>query len=109
MTGASDVAEFSRTPVQFTLTVTPAGSGNGSVTDDQGGIMLPAGTDCSHPYNEGTAVTLTAHPASGSQFTGWSGGGCSGTGTCTVIDELATRTSPRPSIPSRSPLRRRTR
>jgi hypothetical protein len=29
-------------------------------------------------------VTLTASPASGSSFSGWSGGGCSGTGTCTV-------------------------
>jgi hypothetical protein len=29
-------------------------------------------------------VTLTASPASGSTFTGWSGGGCSGTGTCVV-------------------------
>jgi len=29
-------------------------------------------------------VTLTATPASGSTFTGWSGGGCSGTGSCTV-------------------------
>src|SRR5438093_768142 len=30
------------------------------------------------------AVTLTATPASGSTFTGWSGGGCSGTGSCSV-------------------------
>jgi hypothetical protein len=29
-------------------------------------------------------VTLTATAASGSTFAGWSGGGCSGTGTCTV-------------------------
>ena len=29
-------------------------------------------------------MTLTATPASGSTFAGWSGGGCSGTGTCTV-------------------------
>jgi hypothetical protein len=29
-------------------------------------------------------VTLTAAPAAGSAFTGWSGGGCSGTGTCAV-------------------------
>jgi subtilase family serine protease len=29
-------------------------------------------------------VTLSASPASGSRFAGWSGGGCSGTGTCRV-------------------------
>jgi subtilase family serine protease len=29
-------------------------------------------------------VTLTASPASGHRFSGWSGGGCSGTGTCRV-------------------------
>ncbi len=29
-------------------------------------------------------VTLTASPASGSSFAGWSGGGCTGVGTCTV-------------------------
>jgi hypothetical protein len=29
-------------------------------------------------------VTLTATPETGSVFSGWSGGGCSGTGTCTV-------------------------
>ena len=32
----------------------------------------------------GTPVTLTATPAAGSTFTGWSGGGCSGMGTCVV-------------------------
>ena len=32
----------------------------------------------------GTEVTLTADPAAGYTFTGWSGGGCSGTDPCTV-------------------------
>jgi Divergent InlB B-repeat domain len=38
---------------------------------------------------------LTASPGSGSTFTGWSGGGCSGTGTCTVTmssDQAVTAT-----------------
>jgi hypothetical protein len=42
------------------------------------------GTDCSESVTSGGSVTLTAAPASGSTFTGWSGGGCSGTGTCTT-------------------------
>ena len=32
----------------------------------------------------GTTVHLTATPSDGSSFTGWSGGGCSGTGPCAV-------------------------
>ena len=32
----------------------------------------------------GTKVTLSRVPIRGRSFTGWSGGGCSGTGTCTV-------------------------
>jgi hypothetical protein len=31
-----------------------------------------------------STVTLTATPSAGYTFTGWSGGGCSGTGTCTA-------------------------
>ena len=39
---------------------------------------------CSAAYNPGTMVTLSATPAPGSTFTGWSAAGCPGTGTCTV-------------------------
>lgn len=35
-------------------------------------------------YGSGTTVTLTPVPAAGSIFAGWSGGGCSGTGSCSV-------------------------
>ena len=70
-----------------TLTVTLAGTGTGTVTSDVGAINCP-GT-CSDIY-PGTTVTLTATPTGGSTFTGWSGGGCSGTGTCVVPVTAAT-------------------
>ncbi len=67
---------------EYTLTVTKAGSGTGTVTSSPAGINC--GGDCSESYTKGTEVTLTATPDSGMEFTGWSGGGCGGTGTCTV-------------------------
>jgi len=70
-------------PVSRTLTVLRSGTGTGTVTSSPGGINC--GSDCSESYDQGTSVTLTATPASGSSFTGWSGGGCSGTGTCVVV------------------------
>ena len=66
----------------FGLAVVKAGAGSGTVTSAPAGIVC--GASCSASYPSGTAVTLTASPASGSTFTGWSGGGCSGTGTCTA-------------------------
>jgi sugar lactone lactonase YvrE len=67
---------------QYTLTITmPSGTGNGMV-----GPPSPPGTPCGTncwSYTAGTMVTLTANPATGSTFAGWSG--CSGTGmTCTA-------------------------
>ena len=64
------------------LTVTESGSGAGTVTSSPAGINCPS--SCSTSLVDGTQVALTATPASGSVFTGWSGGGCSGTGTCTI-------------------------
>lgn len=65
-----------------TLTITKAGNGSGTVTSSPTGISC--GSTCSKSYAHGTSVTLTATPSTGSNFTGWSGSGCSGTGTCTV-------------------------
>ncbi|MGD1064659.1 MAG: kelch repeat-containing protein [Terracidiphilus sp.] len=57
----------------YTFTVSIAGSGSGTLS----------GTNCSTgSYSPGTTVTCTETPAVGSQFTGWSGGTCSGTGSC---------------------------
>ncbi len=64
------------------LTVVKAGSGQGTVTSSPAGISC--GATCSAGYPEGTTVTLTAAAASGSTFTGWSGGGCGGTSACVI-------------------------
>src|SRR2546427_1497511 len=76
------------TPQDLALVVVRAGSGSGTVTSAPAGITC--GTDCSEPYASGTVVTLTATPAAGSVFTGWSGGGCTGTGACNVTLTAAT-------------------
>ncbi|MGA2782341.1 MAG: CFI-box-CTERM domain-containing protein [Smithella sp.] len=72
----------------YSLTVTKSGTGSGTVTSSPSGINC--GSTCSASYNSGTSVTLTASPNSGYTFTGWSGGGCSGTSTCTVTMTAAT-------------------
>ena len=60
-----------------TLTATVLGSG--TVTGS--GVSCP-GT-CTQSYAPGTAITLTAAPATGYTFLGW-GGACSGTAACHV-------------------------
>jgi Divergent InlB B-repeat domain/IPTL-CTERM motif len=69
-----------------TLTVTRNGTGTGTVTANSGAINC--GAICSDIY-PGTVVTLTAAPAGGSTFVGWTGGGCGGTGTCVVTVDAA--------------------
>jgi uncharacterized delta-60 repeat protein len=63
-----------------TLTLTKAGDGTGTVTSSPSGISCAS--SCASSFTYGTTVTLTASAAAGSSFAGWSGGGCSGTGTC---------------------------
>src|SRR5207245_2297156 len=67
---------------RFSLAVIREGTGNGTVTSNPPGINC--GNTCSASYNSGTQVTLTATPDFLWAFAGWSGGGCSGTGRCTV-------------------------
>jgi hypothetical protein len=74
-----------------TLAVSPSGTGSGSVT---GGAGINCPGTCSQIYPFGTQVTLTATPAAGSTFAGWSGG-CSGTESCVVTlgsDQAVTAT-----------------
>ena len=72
---------------EFPLTVTKEGSGEGTVTSSPAGIEC--GSECEAEFEEGTEVTLSASPEAGSEFSGWSGAGCSGTGTCVVTMEEA--------------------
>jgi uncharacterized delta-60 repeat protein len=64
-----------------TLTVTKTGSGSGTVSSSPGGISC--GAACAASF-AALPVNLHATPAGGSLFSGWSGRGCSGTGTCRV-------------------------
>jgi hypothetical protein len=74
------------------LTVSVGGSGAGTVTSTSP-PGISCGAACSAAFGHGTAVTLVATPAPGSSFALWSGGGCSGTGPCTVSMTAATRVS----------------
>lgn len=56
---------------EFTLKVTKIGTGSGTVTSSPPGINC--GVTCSAKYSEGEEVTLTALPATGSEFAGWAG------------------------------------
>jgi len=67
----------------YTLTVAKNGTGTGSVTGTSINCDIN-NTDCTETWPATTQVVLTATPSSGSTFAGWSGGGCSGTGTCLV-------------------------
>jgi Divergent InlB B-repeat domain len=76
-------ATFEAEPLpMFVLKVKKAGSGSGTVVSSPEGIEC--GSECSTELEEGTKIKLTAVPASGSTFAGWTGGGCAGTGACTV-------------------------
>jgi hypothetical protein len=70
--------DYSPPPPQHAVNINLSGAG--SVVSSPGGINC--GSVCGDLFDEGTVVTLTATPAPGWTFNGWSGAGCSGTGSC---------------------------
>jgi streptogramin lyase len=89
-------ALFAEDP-RYSLSLAKAGGGQGTVKS------LPSGVNCGYTcgsmevdFYDGTVVVLTAavQAGKGSTFAGWSGAGCSGTGTCTVtMDEAKSVTA----------------
>ena len=69
------------TAAKQTVTVSRRGTGSGTVRSSPGGI--DCGSSCTASYPAGTPVGLSATPALGSKFAGWSGA-CAGTLSCTV-------------------------
>jgi len=70
------------TPPSLLVTVNKIGAGTGTVISTPAGINC--GPTCSASFTQGTSLTLTATSATGSTFSGWSGGGCTGTAACTI-------------------------
>jgi List-Bact-rpt repeat protein len=81
--GNSDYSNEACGSLAAGFTVTVATAGSGTVVSNPAGITCP-GT-CVQSFRTGTVLTLTAIPAPGSYFRGWSGGGCSGTAPCVLI------------------------
>ena len=71
---------------EFSLSVSIAGPGSGTVVSTPAGIHC--GTDCSENYPENSIITLTASRTAGSSFAGWSGA-CNGTAGCDVSMDSA--------------------
>lgn len=74
---------------QAALTVTKTGTGLGTVTSSP--IGIDCGDDCSENYNLNTSITLTATPATGSKWVGWSPAHC-GAAFSLTADTICTAT-----------------
>jgi hypothetical protein len=71
---------------QYLLVISKPGKGAGTVS----GTGINCGATCLAFYNPATVVSLSAKADPGSNFAGWSGGVCSGTGLCVATINKAT-------------------
>ena len=61
-------------PPSETLTLYELGSGTGNIASSSGGLSCGnGGSTCAGTFSQGTIVTLTATPATGHTFGGWTG------------------------------------
>lgn len=90
-TARQALARFQITP-EYLLTVTKSTAAGGAVSSNSGTLGWSGAVGMA-AYNSGVSVILTAEAAPGYVFSGWSGEGCSGTGTCTVAMSAARRVS----------------
>ncbi|HEU5133597.1 MAG TPA: GDSL-type esterase/lipase family protein [Steroidobacteraceae bacterium] len=81
MTQARSVTATFNAASLISLSVVKAGTGSGTVTSSPSGINC--GAACVAGFGGNAVVTLTASPASGSVFAGWSGS-CTGVGSCVL-------------------------
>ncbi len=84
--GWVDAVSFTPSAPSLGLTVAKAGTGTGTVISQPAGIQC--GPTCTANFTQGSAVTLTASPNAGSNFTGWSGA-CSGSAGCALSMDAA--------------------
>ncbi len=86
--GNSDLKYAAATYPSYTLTVSVSGSGSVTSSDSE----INCGRDCTETFACSNSITLTATADTGYEFTGWSGGSCSGAGTCTLSSLTADTT-----------------
>jgi CSLREA domain-containing protein len=78
---ACDIGAFELVK-RYSVSATKTGTGSGSISSSPASI--DCGPACQGQFDQGTQITLTATADPDSRFAGWSGGGCSGTGPCTL-------------------------
>ena len=70
-----------RPAIEHPRSLSVSSTGAGSVVAD----AVDCTSLCSYDFEVGDSVSLSAQPAPGSSFVGWSGGGCSGVGSCEIV------------------------